>query len=504
MNVLARRVAATPDRTALVDADHGRRWRYRDLDRLVDRAVDRLRERAPETERVGTLFAPAPAFVVTFHAAQRLGWTVVGLDSRSPAPELGARIEQADVDHLVHGPDVAVPTEVETPALAASDLVESSGESPVGGTESGGTGNSKSDPAARSAGAGPPTHTHPADQTETAVVLFTSGTTGEQKGVRLTARNLRASAVASALRLGVSPGDRWLCCLPVNHMGGLAPVVRTALYGTTLVLQRAFDAEATARVLADYDITGVSLVPTQLRRLLDADAPLGELETVLVGGAPTPAHLLDRALAADASVAPTYGLTEATSQVATARPSTAAAHPESVGQPLYGVRVTLVADGEAVSAGERGELVVSGPTVTPGYLDAERTAAAFGEFGLHTGDIGVRDEAGRLRVLGRRDDLVLTGGELVAPDEVVETLCAHPAVAEAAVVGLDDAEWGQRLAALVVPESDLDSSTVGEHCRDSLPGYKCPRTILLADSIPRTVSGTVDREAVRTRLGREG
>jgi len=501
MTVLARRAAATPERTALVDAADGRRWRYRDLDRLVDRVADHLWERAPETGRVGTLFEPCPAFVVTFHAAQRLGWTVVGLDRRSPGPELDARLEQAAVDLLVHGPDVGVPAAVETPALAAPEPVDSAGDRVPDATDSStATHGSEGRVALGTDGAGPAPGIRPADPGETAVILFTSGTTGDPKGVRLTAGNLHASAVASAFRLGVSPEDRWLCCLPVHHMGGLAPVVRTALYGTTLVVQRGFDAEATARALARHDITAVSLVPTQLGRLLDADAPLDGLSTVLVGGAPTSPNLVERAVAAGVPVAPTYGLTEAASQVATAGPATATAHPETVGQPLYGVRVTLIADGEPVPAGERGELVVSGPTVTPGYLDPGQTARAFGEWGLHTGDVAVRDETGRLRVLGRRDDLVLTGGELVAPAEVVETLCAHASVVDAAVVGLDDEEWGKRLAALVVPDGDLAVSTVREHCRESLPGYKCPRTVAFAERIPRTVSGTVDREAVRNRL----
>jgi len=497
MSVLAGRVAATPDQTALVDAADGRRWRYRDLDSLVDQTVDSLRGRAPDTGRVGTVFSPCPAFVVTFHAARRLGWTVVGLDSRAPGPDRDARIEQADVDLLVHGPDVTVSTPAETPALAVSEVAGSVGDHAVDGAESGDSREgvaSATDAGQHTPGIRPP------DPAETAVILFTSGTTGRQKGVRLTAGNLHASAVASAFRLGVSQGDRWLCCLPVHHTGGLAPVVRTALYGTTLVVQRAFDADATARALTAHNITGVSLVPTQLRRLLDVDAPLDGLKTVLVGGAPTPSDLLDRALAADVPIHPTYGLTEAASQVATARPATAAKHPETVGQPLYGVDVTVVADGDPVPAGERGELVVSGPTVTPGYLDTERTAAAVGEYGLHTGDVGVRDEAGRVRVLGRRDDLVLTGGELVAPAAVAETLCAHAGVVDAAVVGLDDEEWGQRLAALVVPGDGLDTSGVREHCRESLPGHERPKTIALADSIPRTVSGTVDRGAVRDRL----
>jgi O-succinylbenzoic acid--CoA ligase len=235
--------------------------------------------------------------------------------------------------------------------------------------------------------------------------------------------------------------------------------------------------------------------------LLDAGAPLAELSAVLVGGAPTPERLLDRALAAGVPVHPTYGLTEAASQVATARPAGARDHPRSVGQPLYGVRVTVVADGSPVETGERGEIVIAGPTVTPGYLDAGVTETAIGEWGVHTGDVGVREETGRLRVLGRRDEMVLTGGELVAPREVVETLRSHPVVADATVVGLPDEEWGERVAALVVPEGDTpDVETIRTHCRDSLPGYKCPKTVAFADALPRTVSGTVDREVVRARL----
>jgi O-succinylbenzoic acid--CoA ligase len=489
MDVLADRVAATPDRTALVDARDDRRWSYRHLDVLVDRTVERLQERAPAVERIGTLFRPGPAFVVTFHAAQRLGWTVVGLDSQLGGADLSAQVRRATVDCLVAGPRTTVPDPVGTHAVAVRDP-------PAGGDLEGETDMAASgggfEKGATAAGSGPE------DPAETAVILFTSGTTGRAKGVRLTAGNLHASAVASAFRLGVSPGDRWLCCLPVNHVGGLAPVVRTAMYGTTLVVQRAFDVERTGEALTTHGVTGVSLVPTQLRRLLDTGAPLAELSTVLVGGAPTPERLLDRALAAGVPVHPTYGLTEAASQVATARPARARDRPGSVGQPLYGVRVTVVANGSPVERGERGEIVVAGPTVTPGYLDSGVTV---GEWGVHTGDIGVRDGAGRLRVLGRRDEMVLTGGELVAPREVVETLRSHSAVADAAVVGLPDEEWGERVAALVVPEDDTpDVETVRAHCRDSLPGYKRPKTVALADALPRTVSGTVDREAVRERL----
>jgi O-succinylbenzoic acid--CoA ligase len=530
---LTDRAATTPERTALIDADDARTLSYRELDAAVDGVAARLREVLPDDGRLGTRCRPSAAFVVTYHAARRLGSTVVGLDPRLPEDTVAAHVDRAGVDAVVTDEWV----ELDCPVLLADQLLETIQD--IDHRQRDASDRERdTDHRQRDAGDGVQTAhddiTHPRargasrvtgggdgvipdprpgnDHTtgdgssqdgEPAVVLFTSGTTGEQRGVRLTERNLRASAVASAFRLGVSPEDRWLCCLPVHHMGGLAPVVRTALYGTTLVVQRAFDAGATAELFESHDVTGVSLVPTQLRRLLEAGAPLDALETVLVGGAPVPGRLRERALAAGVALYPTYGLTEAASQVATALPAEAADHPGTVGQPLYGTRVTVVGETGPVEPGEEGELVVSGPTVTPGYLDESATEAAVGEFGLHTGDVGYRDEAGRLWVLGRRDDLVVTGGELVAPAEVAETLRAHPAVADAAVVGLEDPEWGEALAALVVPEDPTEqqlAATLESHCRDRLPGYKRPKTVALADAIPRTQSGTVDRTAVCERL----
>jgi O-succinylbenzoic acid--CoA ligase len=349
-----------------------------------------------------------------------------------------------------------------------------------------------------------PPETEPAElgRDDTVLVLFTSGTTGDPKGVRLTLGNLLASATASAFRLGVAPDDRWLDCLPPYHMGGLAPIFRMALYGTTLVLQPSFGAETTARVIDEYDVTGVSLVPTQLTRMLDAGwSPSAALDTVLLGGAPASRELLQRALDRSVPVCPTYGLTETASQVATALPETASDHPASVGQPLVCTDVTILDDSEPVDGTETGELVVDGPTVTPGYLDDERTEQAFCAHGLRTGDVGWRDEAGRLYILGRRDELIQSGGELVAPAEVAEALEAHESVQDAAVVGVDDEEWGERVAALVVTDGTVAPDALDDYCRERLVGFKRPKEIVLTDAIPRTQSGTVDRGAVRKIIG---
>jgi O-succinylbenzoic acid--CoA ligase len=491
-DLVAHRTAATPDRTALVDADRDTVLSYRELDERVGRrAAAMAAQGIGRSDRVGLLSPTSAAVVEVVHAAMRVGATLVLLNAELTPGELAPQVGRADVDAV----------------LAASDLVGTASEAadcPVYAIPEPGDGG-----AARDDAVGHADHRLGESRSDargavhrdwTQLVLFTSGTTGEPKGVQLTAGNLVASATGSAFRLGVAPGDRWLVCLPTYHMGGLAPVVRSALYGTTLVLQRAFDAGETPQVLAERSVTGVSLVPTMLTRMLDAGWEPGDaLGSVLLGGAPASDGLLERCADRDVPVYPTYGTTETASQIATATPEQAFTHEGTVGQPLVTSEVTVVdAEGDPLPRGETGELVVDGPSVTPGYLDDERTVEAFSSYGLHTGDVGYRDEDGRLWVVGRLDDVVVTGGENVHPAEVVDALRTHPAVEDAAVVGLSDPEWGERLAALVV--GDVDHEELAAHCRDRLAAFKLPKTWASVEALPRTQSGTVDRGAVREQL----
>lgn len=485
-DLLATRAAATPERTAVVDTGRDREWTVDALDETVGDVAAQLSAYLDgvDSPRVACLLSTRFAFAVTLHASMRTGATLVPLGTDRTVDAVRRQCARTDPDLLVceaGTEELAVETGVE-PILSADDpRRETVGQlhppSPVDTVERGAV-----------------------DPDDTVVILFTSGTTGEPKGVRLTARNLTASATAAAFRLGVAPGDIWLCCLAPYHMGGLAPFYRTVLYGTTLALQAGFDADRTARALREYDVTGVSLVPTQLTRLLDAGwSPPPSLATVLLGGAPASASLVERALDAGVPVCPTYGLTETASQVATATPSVAREYPSSVGQPLLFTEVTVLGDGTPVEPGETGELVIDGPTVTPGYLDEERSEAAFGDHGLHTGDVGHRDGDGRLWVVGRLDDTIVTGGENVHPGAVEEILCEHPAVADVAVVGLPDEEWGERVAALVVSDG-VSTDELRSFARERLAGYKLPRTIGFTSTLPRTASGTVDRAVVRERL----
>ena len=505
-DLLTRRVRTTPDRLALVDADADEQWSYRALNRQVGELAHGLDE--VDADRLALLLETGPRFVRTLFAAMRTRTTVVPLSTRERVPELETKCRRATVDAVVCEPSTATVAD-ELPVESVYALGERTAD--LGG---GGTTGSQSEavislPRASGHGARDPT---PLDGNWTQLIGFTSGTSGDPKAVRLTLANLVASATASALRLGVDRDDRWLVTLPMYHMGGLAPVVRTTMYGTTLVTRRTFEPESTARTISDHDVTGISLVPTMLRRLLDADwSPPERLRFVLLGGAPARPALLERSLAAGVPVYPTYGTTETASQVATATPPQVRMNPESVGQPLFGTEVTIVEPGKGTGdtpsrecePGEIGEIVVSSPTVMAGYLDDEQTAAAFGEYGFHTGDLGRLDEDGFLTVTGRVSDRIVTGGENVDPTEVRRVLTSHPAVEAAAVVGLPDVEWGERVGAVVVPADQGEAparETLDRHCAERLAGFKRPRSLVVADDLPLTASGTVDREAVRELL----
>ncbi len=307
------------------------------------------------------------------------------------------------------------------------------------------------------------------DHSAVATVMFTSGTTSAPKRVELTYANWIANAHGSALALGRDPDERWLCPMPLAHVGGLSILIRSAIYATTVVLHERFDTDALNEELSDPDkrITLVSLVPTMLARLLDAglqNPPT--LRWALLGGGAIPAPLLQRAAQAGVPVAPTYGMTEACSQIAT------------FGRPLHGVELRLLEDGEILV---RGSIVAPGALATDGWL--------------HTGDLGSFDDDARLLITGRKADTIVSGGENVAPAEVEAVLLEHPSVADAAVFARPDAEWGEAVIAAVVPRDgeSVDASALKAHCAARLAAFKVPKSFEARAELPRTPSGKLLR-----------
>jgi O-succinylbenzoic acid--CoA ligase len=287
--------------------------------------------------------------------------------------------------------------------------------------------------------------------------------------------------------------------MPLVHVGGLSILMRSALFGGPVRLQPSFDAAAVSDALDCGDITGLSLVPTMLSRLLEyrAGRPLpGGLRVLLLGGAPVAPDLLRRAFDAGFPVCPTYGLTEATSQVATAAPPQPHATDPSPMRPLSGIELRIVDDDRDLPPGVAGEIAVRGATVMQGYLnDAQATQRALRAGWLFTGDIGYLDATGGLHVLDRRDDLVITGGENVYPAEIEAALLEHPEVAEAGVAGVQDTDLGARVVAWVVkrPGAEMDVAALDHFCRARLAGYKRPREFRIVDALPRNAAGKLQR-----------
>ena len=349
----------------------------------------------------------------------------------------------------------------------------------------------------------PPVSPRPINLNDSFAIIHTSGTSGQPKGAVLTYNNIYQSAMASAYQIGVMPDDRWLCVLPLYHVGGLSILLRSMLYGTAVDLFPYFDVREINQRLTQEPITLVSLVPTMLHRLLEAQRePWNpKLRLVLLGGAAPSPELVQRCVDEGIPLATTYGLTEASSQVATATLEQVVKKPASVGKPLMFTQVRVIdGQGNEVPSNQIGEVIVKGPTVMKGYYNnADATAKTLRDGWLYTGDMGYKDDDGDLFIVQRRSDLIVTGGENVYPVEVENVIRQHPDVKEVVVVGLDDAEWGQRVAATIqlMDGKLVSSDKIIQFAREHLAGYKIPREIRFVNEFPQTGSGKIQRREVK-------
>jgi O-succinylbenzoic acid--CoA ligase len=455
-----------PDAEALVF--EGQRWSWAELDGRVTALAQQLTaEGLSGGDGVALLSESSPALVVHLLALSRVGARAIMLNARLKAPELRGLVD-------VIRPRRIFASEALLAALPGAELLRAA-------------------PAAAPATERAPIVLHPS----AGAVLFTSGTTGAPRPALLTHFAFRNHALASRERLGTGPGSRWLCNLPLFHVGGLAMLWRCVHDGSTLVLHPRFDVAAAARDLIAERITHASFVATSLMRLLELGvAHPPALKVVLVGGGPTPQNVAAAARAAWLPVRLTYGLTEACSQVCTQE----AADGDDAGTPLPGYQVRIVSpDGAELPPGAEGEIQLKSPALMLCYLfdDAATRAAKDGEW-LRTGDFGRLDAQGRLTVLGRRLDLLVRGGENVYPAEIEATLLQHPAVRDVGVTALDDDHWGQVPLALVVPSSadSFDEAALRDWCRGRMASFKVPTEFRPVAELPRNAMGKIDRRAL--------
>ena len=337
----------------------------------------------------------------------------------------------------------------------------------------------------------------PLSRGDVQLILATSGSSGSPKGVMLTGANLTASVRACVSRFPLQTGDLWLDCLPLFHIGGLAIVYRCVSVGATALLHQRFDPEQVWADLQREGVTHLSLVPPMLARLLDVAAdrpPPARLKTLLLGGGPLSAPLAQRALRAGWPLCNSYGMTETGALCAALCPVRAEWEEGVVGTPLDGFEIRI-GDG---APGETGVIRVRGPAVMYGYLNPKRAPGeGVVEGWLQTADVGRLDPHGRLQVLGRADDMLVSGGELVSPAQVESLLLHCPGIRAVAVSGIPDPHWGEITAAWVVGE--WQSAELDAWARERLPAYLRPRRWFRVDSLPETASGKLDRRRLRAQ-----
>ena len=332
------------------------------------------------------------------------------------------------------------------------------------------------------------------------LLILTSGSSGAPRAIGFTRDTLAASAAAVARRLELTAGDRWGLCLSPGHIGGLSLIVRAVMTGSSVRLWPSFDAGAMIRAVLAGQVTHLAVVPLILRRILGR---LGggrvppTLRCVLVGGAAASRALLDEAWAAGLPVATTWGMTETSSQLATAPPPLARQHPGTVGPPLHGVEVRRDPAGVLCVRGPTlASMVVHGPGAPPKPLATDPD----GWFA--TRDLGRIDADGMVRIEGRADETIVSGGLNVSPAEVEGVIEALPGVREAVVFGLPDEAWGEVVVAAV--EGDprrVTPAAVDRHCRGRMVRGRCPTRTVVVDELPRTWTGKVMRSRVREALG---
>jgi fatty-acyl-CoA synthase len=461
---LSDRARTTPARVAIDCL--GVETTYAELDERSDRLAAGLLEAGlGPGDRVATLTATSPEHVVVFFACAKAGLILMPLNTRLAEPELRYQLEDAEPalllcsdEHAERGAGLHGRTAglEELVVQDRRDLAE------------------------------------PEDD-DGLLLVYTSGTTGKPKGALLTHANCFWTNLSFDRVAGLAAEDTVLQVLPQFHVGGWNVQPLLAWWkGATVVLEPAFDAARALELIAAKRVTTMMGVPATYLFMAQAPgfatADLWTLRRAVVGGAPMPEALLETWRERGVEIIQGYGLTEAAPNVLCLPPEDAARKRGCAGKPYPHVDVALrdTETGGLLEGPAEGELLVKGPNVFAGYWrNAEATAAAFADGWLVTGDVAARDEEGYYRIVGRTKDMVISGGENVYPAEIENVLHEHPAVKEAAVVGVPDARWGEACLAFVVLAGEASDEELLEHCRARLARYKVPKAVRFVDSLPR-------------------
>ena len=501
---LAKQAALRPQKVALVDLASERRISYRDLHDRASRVAEFLRDRAGVApgDRVAILAHNSSDYLEVLYGCAKIGAICVCLNWRLSVDENRAVLADSGAAGLIYGGDFDA---------AARELTAAAGGprrlARLGGAADGVPGYEE----VLAGASGRPIEMPDRATSEPWYLLYTSGTTGKPKGVIQTYGMTFVNAVNSMISAKLSRDDVMLSLLPYFHTGGLNLYANPLLQigGTTYVM-RQFDAERTLALL-ERDVTVFFGVPaiylflSQHPRFAQAD--LSRVRVWACGGAPIAGALLEQYLAKGITICTGFGMTETGPTVFLADEETARRKVGSVGKAaVYALTKVVDAEGRELGPNQRGELLIKGPGITPGYWrNPEATAAALRDGWLWSGDIAYHDEDGDYYIVDRSKDMFISGGENVYPAEVENVLAQLDAIAEAAVIGVPDARWGEVGMAIVAvkPGATLAAEEITQFCRQRLAGYKVPKHVELVPALPRNAAGKVAKTTLREMYGRK-
>ncbi|MFD5258997.1 long-chain fatty acid--CoA ligase [Streptomyces bobili] len=488
----ARRARKTPHRTALIHGD--RAVTYADLHARTNRLAHALRARGVRRgDRVAYLGPNHPSYLETLFAAGILGAVFVPLNTRLAGPEIAYQLADSGAKALIHAPSLAAlvaglpgHTDVRTYIEVGpeyEDVLATGSVAPID---------------------------QPVAPDDTCIIMYTSGTTGRPKGAMLTHGNLTWNALNVLVDHDLVADERALVSAPLFHTAGLNMLTLPVLLkGGTCVLVEAFDAGATLDLVEQHQITFMFGVPTMYEQVARhprfQDADLSSLRILTCGGSPVPTPMITEYQKRGLTFLQGYGMTEAAPGTLFLDAEHAVSKTGSAGVPHFFSDVRVVRpDLTPVDVGETGEVIVRGPHVMPGYWGLpEETAALFADGWFRSGDAARVDEDGYVYIVDRFKDMIISGGENVYPAEVEDLLLAHPDIVECAVIGVPDVKWGEVPRAVVVPRegADLDPDQVLGSLAGRLARYKIPKSVVIADELPRTASGKLLKPQVRSRFG---
>jgi acyl-CoA synthetase (AMP-forming)/AMP-acid ligase II len=489
-----------PDRPGLVDELGTLTWRQ--LHERCDAFAAALQALPGGTPNlIGIMCRNHRGFVEALVASHRVGADLLLLNTSFAGPALAEVVAREGVDAVIYDEEFSDTVDRATAECPHAIRILAWTEQPSAATDL-----SVETMIDNHAGRRP----RPADR-KSRLILLTSGTTGTPKGAQPSSGGGPNELKAVLDRIPWRAEQTTVITAPMFHAWGFSQLVFSALMACTIVTRRKFDPEATLQLIERHQATGLVVVPVMFDRIIDLPEevldryPCASLRFAAASGSrmrpDVVVEFMDRF---GDLVYNNYNATEA-GMVATATPADLRAAPDTAGKPVQGTQIRILDDaGTEVAAGETGRIFVRSPTLFDGYTTGE--GKSFQDGFMASGDVGFLDDAGRLFVVGRDDEMIVSGGENVYPIEVEKVLSRHPDVAEAAVIGVDDEQYGQRLAAFVVlrDHAAATSETLRAHVRDNLANYKVPREIVLLDELPRGGTGKIARGELQAILGASG